>query len=358
MSGSIQIAKFFKIPVLVHWSFLLLFVFVVYEGSSNDFALVDTLWLGAFVMALFVCVIMHEFGHALTARRYGVETRDIILLPIGGVARLDKLPEKPLHEFFVAIAGPAVNIAIALLLSPSFFLPGVALEISPTGALNATNFIPLLIMTNIFLAIFNLIPAFPMDGGRILRALLAIRIGRVRATRIASILGQIFAVGFVLLSIFILGSPMLALIGVFVFLNAFGEFKSVKMNTLLDDTKLDSLMQTHFTRLHPHDTMHTAISISEMGREKNFVVLNEGGRSIGILHHEFIQEAMSQRDGNAPVAVYMSKHYESMKTTDSLRFAAMRIHSCGYSIVPVEEEGELVGVLDMPMIQAFLKSQK
>ena len=358
MSGSIQIAKLFKIPVLVHWSFLLLFVFVVYEGSSNNFSVVDTLWLGGFMLAIFTCVIMHEFGHALTARRYGVETRDIILLPIGGVARLNKLPEKPLHEFLVAVAGPAVNIAIALLLTPTVFLPSIGLELSPNGAINATNFIPILIATNVFLAVFNLIPAFPMDGGRILRSLLAMRLGRVKATRIASILGQILAVVFVLASIFILSSPILAFIGVFVFMNAWGEYKSVRLNALWDNTKLDSLMKTRFTRLHPHDTMHTAISIVEMGLEKNFVVLNEGGRSIGILHHEFIQEAMKERDGNAPVAVYMSKHYEPMKTTDSLRFAASRIHACGYSIVPVEKEGELVGVLDMPTIQTFLKTRK
>lgn len=358
MKGSIQIAKLFNIPVLVHWSFGLLFFFVLFQGFSNSLTVEETLWLGLFVLTLFVCVVLHEFGHALTARRYGVSTRDIILLPIGGVARLDKLPEKPLHEFFVAIAGPAVNIVIALLLSPVFFLPFFNIDLSAAGGINAQNFIPLLLMINVFLALFNLIPAFPMDGGRILRSLLSMRLGRVRATRIAAVIGQVFAVGFVLLSFFTLQSPMLALIGVFVFINAWGEFRSVKMNSLLDDTKLRDIMRTRFTSLHPDDRMQAAIGIVEMGLEQNFIVLNETGQSIGILHNEFIKEAISQDDGDAPVAVYMSKHYERMKTEDSIRFAAMRIQSNGYSIVPVEENGEILGVLDLPTIHNFLKENK
>lgn len=358
MRGSIQIIKLFNIPVLVHWSFGLLSLFILYQGYTNGLSVEGTLWLGLFVLALFICVVMHEFGHALTARRYGVETRDIILLPIGGVARLDKLPEKPIEEFLVAIAGPAVNIVIALLLSPVFFLPYINLDLSGEGGINAHNFIPLLLMLNVFLALFNLIPAFPMDGGRILRSLLSMRLGRVRATKIAAVIGQILAVGFVLLSFFSLGSPMLALIGVFVFLNAWQEARSVKVNTLLDDTKLADIMRTRFTSLYPNDTMHSAITIVEMGLEYNFIVRNEVGQSIGILHHEFIKEAMSERDANAPVAVYMSKHYEKMKAQDSIRYAATRIQSNGYSIIPVEENGELVGVLDMQTIHDFLKENK
>ena len=210
----------------------------------------------------------------------------------------------------------------------------------------------------LFLALFNLIPAFPMDGGRILRSLLSMRLGRVRATRIAAVIGQVFAVGFVLISFFTLQSPMLALIGVFVFINAWGEFRSVKMNSLLDDTKLRDIMRTRFTSLHPNDRMQAAIGIVEMGLEQNFIVLNETGQSIGILHNEFIKEAISQADGDAPVAVYMSKHYERMKTEDSIRFAAMRIQSNGYSIVPVEENGVILGVLDLPTIHNFLKENK
>ncbi len=359
MRGSIQIAKLFNIPVLVHWSFGLLAFFVLWEGFSNDLSWEGTLWLGVFVLALFLCVVMHEFGHALTARRYGVGTRDIILLPIGGVARLDRLPEKPIHEFLVAIAGPAVNIAIVLALSPLFLFSVVSFNVtSNAGGINAQNFIPLLVLLNVMLAIFNLIPAFPMDGGRILRALLSMRLGRVRATKIAAVIGQLFALAFVVSSILWVKSPMLALIGVFVFLNAWGEARSVKMNSLLDDTKLSDIMKTRFTRLHPHDTMHTAIRIMEMGAEQNFIITNEAAQSIGILHNEFIKEAMSQRDGNAPVAVYMSKHYEPLQAQDSVRFAAMRIQTNGYSIVPVEKDGQLVGVLDMKMIQEFLKENK
>lgn len=122
MRGSFQIAKFFGIPVFVHWSFGLIFAWIFYLGYSNEWNWTSISVAVAFVLALFVCVVMHEFGHALMARRFGVKTRDIILSPIGGVARLDRLPEKPMQEFYVAIAGPLVNIGIILLLLPYLLL--------------------------------------------------------------------------------------------------------------------------------------------------------------------------------------------------------------------------------------------
>ena len=188
MKGVVQIARLFGIPVQVHWSFLLIFVWVLIKGLGEAWDWYTIGWMMAFVLALFFCVVLHEFGHALTARRFGVGTRDIILSPIGGVARLDKLPDEPMHEFFVAIAGPAVNVGISLTLaavpfalSRDKFYNFFSSLLFPNSNVFAVGldawdyFLFGLIGLNIVLAVFNMLPAFPMDGGRVLRALLSIR---------------------------------------------------------------------------------------------------------------------------------------------------------------------------------------
>lgn len=231
MRGTFQIAKLFGIPVLIHWSFALLIAWVIVSGYSSGLDVIGIVWLTLLMFSIFFCVVLHEYGHALTARRYGVGTKDIVLLPIGGVARLDKLPEKPVQELLVAAAGPLVNIAIAILLSPYFFwisMDSVQKEMVEGEGIVSTTFVPYLISLNIMLALFNLLPAFPMDGGRILRSLLAIRLGREKATKIAAIVGQIFAVAFVVASIYPLQSPVFALLGVFIFFFCTSRTKKYK----------------------------------------------------------------------------------------------------------------------------------
>ena len=207
MRGSLKVAQLFGIPVFIHWSFWLLFLFVAYIGKT----LPTIAFLSGNVLALFVCVVLHEFGHALSARMYGVSTQDITILPIGGIARLDRMPEKPYQEFVVAIAGPAVNLVIAIILSlVLYFFYNFQFGIDELYDNKYGNTVPMhmlyiLLYSNIFLAVFNMAPAFPMDGGRVLRALLSIRLGRAKATYIASRLGQIIAVLFVIYAV----SPLL-----------------------------------------------------------------------------------------------------------------------------------------------------
>ncbi len=177
----------------MHWTFLILigWIFMLYLGQGHGvgFALRSV----GFILAVFGCVVLHELGHALTAHVHGIQTRDITLLPIGGVARLQRMPREPLQELWVALAGPAVNVVIAGLLWSYLFLTGGLA--SPPGLLNGTaGFLIQLAYANIFLVGFNLLPAFPMDGGRVLRSLLATRLDYARATEIAARVGQALAI--------------------------------------------------------------------------------------------------------------------------------------------------------------------
>ena len=198
MQGALKIFTLARIPVFIHWSFSLLIFFLLYYGWYTQMDLSSFLIFLFLFFALFVSVIFHEYGHALTAKYFGVKTKDIILLPIGGLARLENLPKKPLHEFFVAAAGPAINLIIALGLGIVLWLEyngevGRIFSTRGTLILRWHRVIPMLFVLNLSLAIMNLIPAFPLDGGRMLRAILAIRLGKINATKIASYLGQAFS---------------------------------------------------------------------------------------------------------------------------------------------------------------------
>lgn len=318
------------------------------------------MWLMLLMLTMFMSVVMHEYGHALTARRYGVNTRDIILLPIGGVARLEQLPERPIHEFWVAIAGPLVNIALAIVLSLYFFYEPIE-SVWQTiryenGNIIGRTFIPYLIFLNVGLACFNLIPAFPMDGGRVLRAVLSMKMTKTKATRIASIIGQVLAVGFIILSVYPFESPMFTLLGIFIFFVARQENNTLQQEVKLSKMTLSEVIKTEFTRLEPNDTIKTVRSVAEITKEQNFVVVNEEDQVVGVLHQQFLQEAMKQNDWQSPVMLYMSKHYQTVSPQTNVKDALALFQREGYSILPVLEEGKLIGVVEQTQFLLYLKS--
>ena len=219
-SWTVSLGSIFGIPLLLHWSFPLLLAWVIYTGSQRGAAAPEIAVNCLLVLAVFGCVLLHECGHALAGRWYGIGTRDITLLPLGGVARLERMPATPLGEIVVALAGPAVNVAIALLIAAAFAardgLAGVTnARIDPF----AGGFAEQLMVLNVFLVVFNLIPAFPMDGGRVLRAVLTWPLGAARASLVAAYASMAIALGFVGLGLWGAG-PFLVLIGVFIFLAA------------------------------------------------------------------------------------------------------------------------------------------
>jgi len=376
MKGAFQIAKFFGIPVQVHWTFVLIFVYVFYEGMGNSLSWMEMGWMLAFVLALFACVVLHEFGHALTARRFGVDTRDIILSPIGGVARLDRLPEQPMHEFLVAIAGPMVNIAIGVVLS---FIPLLYSEESRQDFMNffmqilypQSNYIlsnpsPFqyflfgLVALNVVLAVFNLLPAFPMDGGRVLRALLSLRLGKLRATQVAVYIGQLIAVLLVGYGLWNY-HYITALIGVFVFVTAANEYRMVKLDGVLEDHLVRDVLRPHFTKLYANDPVGLAMGPLNQGVERNFLVFDEWQNLVGILTEDKLLEALNKQEeqGSTPplAGQLVNTRFEAILASDSLKSLFPKIQWKGHLLLPVYEKGKLVGVVDRSALNNFISIQ-
>lgn len=227
---SLSLGSYFRIPVYIHWSFFMILFFIGYVVISEEMDLFHSSAFSLYIFLVFFCVVLHEYGHALMARRYGIGTQDIIITPIGGLARLQGMPAEPKGELMIAIAGPLVNLVIAILLLLIFYALGIGI-ISPdvddlSILVNPIGFLHLVMILNFILFAFNLIPAFPMDGGRILRALLSIKLGKQKATLIASIIGRALAIGFIIVA-GINHMPGLLFIGFFIFIMAGKEYKAV-----------------------------------------------------------------------------------------------------------------------------------
>jgi Zn-dependent protease/predicted transcriptional regulator len=377
MRGSLKLFTLFGIPVHLHWSFGLIFLYATWIGYSNQMGMMGTIWLMGFFVALFGCVLLHEYGHSLTAKRYGVNTQDIILTPIGGIARLERMPEKPAQELLVAIAGPMVNVVIAILLlglsklifrgdswemfqwfldQQFSFSAGESSDvieetgIEPTGLL---FYMPVLLATNIALVLFNLIPAFPMDGGRVLRALLAMRLGRVRATRVAAIVGQVIAVLFVAFGLWN-GAFTLALIGVFVFTTARAENNMVRLDEVFKKARVRDIVRPNFTHLYSNDWMQTPINLLQQGLERHFLVFDLNERLVGALEEEDILQAARKNDLSTPIEQYMTKDVAVVEIGDSLAQAYYLLKQ-NKSILAVRDGDTLVGVLDESGLQNYMR---
>ena len=380
MRGSLKLFTWFGIPVHLHWTFGLIFVYALWIGYSNNLDIISTVWLIGFFIALFGCVLLHEYGHSLTARRYGVETRDIILTPIGGIARLERMPEKPIQEFLVAIAGPLVNVVIAAVLFllsmlifqgerwelfkwflKSQFLfsggeeAGEVMEETGASMSGILFYLPVLVATNIGLVVFNLIPAFPMDGGRIFRSLLAMRIGRVKATRAAALVGQVIAVIFIVVGVLNWEkASTLTLIGFFVFITARTENSMVRLDDILRRFKARDLLRPHFTRLTTNDWMQTPIEMLQHGLERSFLVFDLSDKLIGALEEADILEAIKKRDFSAEITQYVQRA-ELVDAEESLQYVYHLMRQRGHSILAVVSGSELVGVIDEAGFQQFMR---
>jgi Zn-dependent protease/CBS domain-containing protein len=353
MKWSWKIGTVAGIAVYLHGTFLLLLAWVGashwLEGGSATAALGGVL----FILALFACVLLHELGHALTARRYGIRTRDITLLPIGGVARLERMPDDPRQEVWVALAGPAVNVVIAALLYGWLM---VTQTLGPLAALSLTGgpFLERLLVVNVSLVLFNLLPAFPMDGGRVLRALLAMRMDYTRATQIAAHVGQAMAFVFGFLGLF--SNPFLLFIAFFVWIGAAQEASMVQMRAALGGIPVSRAMVTDFRTLAPSDPSTLVLQLILAGSQQDFPVV-EDGRVVGVLLRSDVLNALAQRGQEWRVADVMRQAFETVDGSEMLESAFARLQSCACHTLPVTSRGKLVGLLTMDNLGEFLMIQ-
>ena len=359
MNRSLHVGTYFGIPVKIHWSFSFTIVLIGFLGMTNGMDITGTLTFGALVMTLFLCVVLHEYGHALMAKRFGIKTKDIILSPIGGIARLEDLPERPLHEMLIAIAGPLVNIVIAFfligILALGFNEPIIPHTVSD-HLQEPSDFIRALIAINLLLFFFNLIPAFPMDGGRILRALLAIKLGRSKATTIASVVGRIMSIGFVFYAAYN-NQVTLGIIGVFIFLMAGYENRDVQIKSSLKGGFAHMIMRTQWTKIHISETMATLIDIYQRGGERSFLVYDSLGYIVGGVPEAYIIDAIKNKDDQVPVVDRLSDRLAYATSDTPLLDIYQSFALQKAALILIKEEHQVLGIIDKDILGRYMDTK-
>jgi Zn-dependent protease/predicted transcriptional regulator len=356
MRWSVKIGEFKGIQVYIHWTFLLLLFYIGFANYQQSRS-TDQLMLSlGYILTLFACVVLHEFGHALTARRFGIKTRDITLFPIGGMARMEKMPDSPKEELLVAIAGPMVNVVIAgALFAYMHFSPTVYEIAMPKGPMTADMFVPMLFLVNVIMAVFNLIPAFPMDGGRVFRALLSMRLERTRATQIAANVGQALAIGFVMLGLFY--NIWLVFIGIFIYLGAGAEASQEYVKRNLSAQRVGNLLMTKFTLLKAEDQLSMALRALLDSQEREFLV-TEAGEIAGVLTRDAMLAGLNEFGQNVSIGKIMRRDIQFLPPQMPLTEALRILSESNMPLLPVGYPGQLLGVIDLENISEFLLIQK
>ncbi|MGD9287615.1 MAG: site-2 protease family protein [Desulfobacterales bacterium] len=351
MKWTVKIGRLFGIDVKMHLTFLLLIGWVMFMYLNQGQSLASAIMGVLFLLAIFMCVILHEFGHSLTARKFGIKTRDIVLLPIGGVARLEKMPSNPLQELWVALAGPAVNIGIATVLF--IYLKMISLA-EPSQALTTSHsiFLERVMIVNIFIVAFNMLPAFPMDGGRVLRAIMATRLDYGKATQIAASIGQTMAVILGIIGLFY--NPLLILVAVFVWIGAAQEANLASLQSALGGVPVRQAMLTNFNTLDGNDTLDRAVELTLAGSQKDFPVVADG-RVEGILTQADLMKALAERDKHSSVRTAMQQNFSTIESLDMLETAVVKLKECDCNAIPVTLNRKLVGLLTMDNLGEFMR---
>ncbi len=341
MRWSITVGRFGGTEVKIHITFLLFLVWIAFSAWSRGgaaAALDSTL----FIVLLFACVVLHEFGHIGAARRYGIKTPEVTLLPIGGVASLQRLPSDPGQELVVALAGPAVNLAIglALIVAVGSVHPGELAQIDNPQL----SLVGRLAIANLFLVVFNLIPAFPMDGGRVLHALLAMRVGAAQATEIAARIGQALAFGLGFLGLF--GNPLLLFIAIFVYIAAGGEAQMSAAQQALKGVSVGEAMETRFTPVSIDANLGQAVDALLATAQHEFPVVDAFMKPVGLLTREDILGAVRKFGGEEPASGFMRLGVDSVRPDAPVEGLFERLQDPKAAALYVTDvDGRIVGLL-------------
>jgi Zn-dependent protease len=341
MRWSITIGRFGGTAVKIHITFILFLAWIAFSAWSRGgpAAALDST---VFIVLLFACVVLHEFGHIAAARRYGIGTPEVTLLPIGGVASLQRLPSDPSQELVVALAGPAVNLVIGLLLIAAIG-PAHLADLMQIDNPNL-SLISRLAVANIFLAVFNLIPAFPMDGGRVLHALVAMRVGGPRATEIAARIGQALAFGLGFLGLF--GNPLLVFIAIFVYIAAAAEAQMSAAHESLKGVSVGEAMETRFTPVSIDANLGQAVDALLATAQHEFPVVDAFGKPVGLLTREDILSAVRKHGGDEPASAFMRSGVDSVRPATPVESVFDRLQGPGLAALYVTDaDGRIVGLL-------------
>ena len=341
------------IRIWIHWTFLLLAGWVILATIRYATDVRQIAWSVFFIIAAVVCVALHELGHAFVASLFGIQAKNIILLPIGGTASIEKFPGNPVQELAISIAGPLVNVIIALLLwwistpHASFWAVPESLDDLPGRGL-----LYILRMGNIGLAIFNLIPAFPMDGGRILRALLGFRFNYIRATAIAGVFSKVLAAVFVALGI-ILFSPLLAVIGFFILFSAGTEEHYLRMRSLVEGVRLNEVLMYDFTNLQAGMTVQEAAQLLINNHNKYFILM-EGERPTGSLNRLEIIKAIAEMKYSKPLRSLVKEELECLDGSQEVVAVLEKLARDDDQVFPVMNAGCFAGVVNLNYVIEYL----
>ena len=355
-SWSIPVGRLFGIEIRIHLTFLFLLVFLFSTEAATQDATAALRVLGLFGI-VFGSVVLHELGHALVARGSGIPAKGIILLPIGGVTILDEAHAIPdpinawKRDIRIAVAGPVVNLCIAGLSALILLaaIPGFSLAARPL--LHSSALLRSIVWWNLYLGLFNLLPAYPMDGGRALRAVFSRRVDMVQATQRAVRIGHVFSILMIMVGMILSSGAerwdgyWLMMIGLFLFLGAQLEERSAVFQSVLQSVRLEEVMLTDFATLSPADTLEDALEKAVHTLQDDFPVVR-GSDMVGVVSRQKILEAL-RAEGNGYVQAVMNRIFEVAAKQESLASAFRKLSARNLSIIPVVDDQHLVGIVTL-----------
>jgi len=349
MRWTFKIGKILNIPIRIHILFVFLLIFIWYVNTSRrgfGHGILSTV----LILLVFIFVVLHELAHSYQAMKYGIKVREIVLLPIGGVAHIEKFPEKPFQEIKVAIAGPLLNFISSGIIFIIFLISG-RVEYLMGYSITSTNIIKSLFWINLTLGIFNLIPAFPMDGGRILRGIFALKMPYVKATRLAASIGQSFALLFGFIGLFF--NWWLILIAIFIFMGAGSEEHIVQIRTGLEGIIVRQIMSEHLFHFSPEDTLRKGLQYVYQGCRDDFPVL-EDSKLVGVITRENLMAAIHQYGLDKKVKEVMDTEFQTASPDEKVSDVYLKLSQTKTKAIPVVENEEVIGMIGMDNIGRYI----